>query len=138
MGQNATSKLTAEQLNCIDLLVTGLTDQVVADTIGVSRTSIWRWKQERQFEAALDARRKELWAGCQDRLRALLPRALDVLEEALEGGGKSALRAALKVVDVAGLGKAGLWKRARNEPRFIPPRVEPGIWELLGGNGDED
>jgi len=36
------------------------------------------------FQAALNSRRQELWDGMADTLRGLLPKALEVLERALE------------------------------------------------------
>jgi len=37
-------KLSVEQLNAIDLLVTGKTDQEVADLVGVSRSTVTFWR----------------------------------------------------------------------------------------------
>ena len=50
--------LTIEQLNAIDLLVTGKTDQAVADAVGVARPTVTCWRlYDPHFEAALNQRR---------------------------------------------------------------------------------
>ena len=47
-------------------------------------------------QAELNVRRQELWTGTADRLRALLPKALEVLEQELEGENR--LQAAVHVL----------------------------------------
>jgi len=93
--------LTIEQLNAIDLLVTGKTDQAVADAVGVARPTVTKWRlDDPHFEAALNRRRKEVWGASADRIRALLPKAFDVLEKAIDEGS---YQAALALIKLAGL-----------------------------------
>jgi hypothetical protein len=93
--------LTAQQELAVDLLATGKTITEAANTLGVARQTVSEWRnQDPVFEAALNARREELWSGMSDRLRVLLPKALNVLEQSLEHGE---LRAAVAVVRAAGL-----------------------------------
>ena len=53
------------------------------------------------FQAALHNRRHELWAGMTDTLRGLLPKALDVIAQELEG--ETPLPAAVHVLKACGL-----------------------------------
>jgi putative insertion element HTH domain-containing protein len=76
----------------------------VADELGVDRTALWRWRRDATFVAELNSRRAELWLVDTDRFRMLLPRALDVLEGAMEHDD---VRTALAVVKIAGLGDLG-------------------------------
>jgi len=93
--------LSIEQLNAVDLLVTGKSDREVAEVVGVSRQTVCGWRlYDPYFQAELNKRRKEVWGASVDRLRSLLPKALEVLERELEGGDNS-LRAALRVLEMA-------------------------------------
>jgi hypothetical protein len=99
-------ELTIEQLNAIDLLVTGQSDREVAEAVGVSRQTICGWRlYDPYFRAELNKRRKEIWGESVDRLRSMLPKALEVLERELDGGPNS-WRAALKVIEMAGFSTA--------------------------------
>jgi hypothetical protein len=93
--------LTIKQKNAIDLLVTGKSDQAVADAVGVSRVTVTCWRlEDTLFRAELNKRRKEIWGASVDRLRSLLPKAFDALEKAMDEGS---VRAALGLVRLAGL-----------------------------------
>src|SRR5262245_42807538 len=95
--------LTVEQQNAVDLLVTGRTDAEAADAVGVHRVTITRWRlHDAHFQAALNRRRQEVWGESLDRLRALVPQALAVLEERL-ASETDGLRAAIQIVRLAGL-----------------------------------
>ena len=65
---------TVEQLNAIDHLVHGATDQETAEAVGVHRVTVTRWRNyDVVFQAELNRRRREVWQVSTDRLRALLP-----------------------------------------------------------------
>lgn len=86
--------LTIEQFNAIDLLVLGKTDQDVADKVGVNRVTVTKWRNyDIYFQAELNKRRKEIWNSSIDRMRALLPKAMERLEQEVdsEHGWKIAL-----------------------------------------------
>lgn len=94
--------LTVEQLNAIDLLVCGEVDREVAAAVGVHRTTITNWRnRDPDFQAELNRRRRDIWSSSVDRLRGLLPVALDALEEELLRG-KDRSRTALEVLRMAG------------------------------------
>ncbi len=72
-----------------------------ADAVGVTRQTVSEWlNQHRGFRAELNRRREELWRGLTDRLRALLPKALDVIASELDG--KHGLAAAVHVLRACG------------------------------------
>ena len=76
---------TLPQLNAIDLLAAGKTDQEAADLLGLHRTTITKWRlYDPVFQAALNRRRAEVWGAAADRLRSLIPKALDALAAAVE------------------------------------------------------
>ena len=101
--------LSVAKANAIDLLVAGATDQEAADAVGVTRQTVNGWRNhDPEFIAALNARRLDVWGGSADRLRALLPTALDTLEAALTE--KRDWRAAVAVIELAGLDRHGSGK----------------------------
>jgi hypothetical protein len=108
-------RLTVKQENAIDMLVMGGTDSEVAEGIGVHRVTVTRWRlYDPQFEAELNARRKAIWGSAVDRLRALLPRAIDALEAELDDG-RHRTRAAVSVLQLAGLDRSGPKKSGLDE-----------------------
>src|SRR5262245_53469627 len=81
--------LTMPQLSAIDVLVTGKTDKETAELLNLSRTCVTKWRlYDPVFQAALNRRRAEVWGSGIDRLRSLIPKALDVLAEALNSNYK--------------------------------------------------
>jgi hypothetical protein len=77
--------LTLPQLNAIDLLAAGKTDKETAELLNLSRTCITKWRlYDPIFQAALNRLRAEVWGAGIDRLRSLIPKALDALAEELE------------------------------------------------------
>ena len=89
--------LTVAQANAVDALVAGKKDAEVAALVGVNRVTVTRWRlYHPHFIAALNEHRQALWAGNQDRLRSLIPKAMEVVAESLENGGlRHRLQAAL-------------------------------------------
>ncbi len=101
--RHLTRELSVEQRNAIDLLVTGKTDAETAAVVGVSRQTICGWRNHHPaFMAEMNARRQAIWGTAGDRLRALMPMALDTLEAALTADPPD-WRAASKVIQLAGL-----------------------------------
>ena len=96
--------LTVAQQNAIDLLVTGKSDGEVAAAVGVSHQTVCGWRNYNPwFRAELTRRRNEIWRSSGDRLRALIPRALAVLEaELVCEFAIDPMKAALAVLKLAG------------------------------------
>ena len=81
-----TGQLNVKQENAIDLLLQGQSDREVAEAVGVSRQTVTEWRNGNAvFAAELNRRRQEVWGGQEERLRGLVAKAVDVLEEQLEG-----------------------------------------------------
>jgi hypothetical protein len=77
--------LTLPQQSAVDLLASGKNDTETAELLTLNRVTITKWRlYDPVFRAALNARRAELWTAGLDRLRALLPKALDVLASLLD------------------------------------------------------
>jgi hypothetical protein len=100
-------ELNDRQRAAVDALIAGATDQEAADQSGAHRVTVTNWRNRNPvFRAALNARRAELWSTSLDRVRSILPKALNRIEEEITGG-EQGLRAALKLVEIAGMGTAG-------------------------------
>lgn len=98
--QHGRGQLTLPQLNAVDLLAAGKTDKETAELLNLHRTSITKWRiYDPTFQAALNRRRVEVWSVGVDRLRSLIPKALDVLGQELDGpAGPTRLKAAAEVL----------------------------------------
>jgi hypothetical protein len=98
---SAGSHLSVEQMNAIDILVQGRTDQETAETVGVARETVTRWRNDNpHFTAELNKQRRLIWGDSHDRLRALASKAVDTLETSLDEGDS---RVALEVLKAIGL-----------------------------------
>jgi hypothetical protein len=77
--------LTLAQQSAVDLLAAGKNDTETAEALKLNRVTVTRWRLfSPEFRAALADRRAAVWGAAADRLRALIPQALDALAEALE------------------------------------------------------
>lgn len=107
-------KLSEPQRTAIEMLSIGRSLAAVATALSIDPRTLYRWRRERDFGRALDARRGELWSSAADRLRALLSPSLDVLEQQLADSFEPArYRAANAILRIAGIRK-GLEPAARS------------------------
>lgn len=97
-------RLTPRQETAVELLLVGKSDAATAKALGIHRTTIARWRAAHPaFQAELARRRAERFRAATERLRALVPKALDVLEDELDGDDR--LPTAHAVLKMAGLDK---------------------------------
>ena len=74
--------LTVIQEKAIQLLMTGGSDQAVADELGIARQTVNNWKHnDAAFAARFNAERQALWSTHREKLRSLVAQAVDVLAE---------------------------------------------------------
>jgi len=97
-------ELGRRQELAIEALLAGANVTKAAETVGIGRASLYRWMKDPGFADALDHRRAELSKHNFERLRAMVPAALEVGTAVLESGKDSdRLRAAGMVLRGAGL-----------------------------------
>ena len=95
--------LTAEQFNAVEHLLIGQTDAETAKGVGVSRETVTRWRlYDVAFQAHLEQRRRDVWAGAVDAVRAILPQAAQTIYGELRVG-RNRGRLALDLLTRAGL-----------------------------------
>jgi hypothetical protein len=101
-GDTPSGRLTPQQCTAVDLLVSGKTLTDTAAALGVGRPAVSDWVNHSPvFIAALNSRRQELFDGIVDALRGLLPRAVEVLKQELEG--ETPLPAAIQILRSCGI-----------------------------------
>lgn len=107
MSHKTSQNLTIEQENAIDLLLTGLSDNEVAKQVGVTRETVCRWRNDNAaFIVELNKRRQAIWGSSLDKLRGLIPKAIEVLEKNIstsEVYDSVAVAAAVHVLKAVGL-----------------------------------
>jgi hypothetical protein len=115
---------TLSQMSAIDLLVSGKNDNETAELLSLSRTAVTKWRlYDPVFQAALNLRRAEVWGAGIDRLRSLIPKALDALAEEVESKeSPNRLKAALEVLRIAQL-PAGRLAQGPTDPDEIVRKV---------------
>ena len=91
--------LTPAQRRGLALMLMGHTTVSVAREVGVNRATVFRWKADSVFGAALRARQEAILDGAGDRLRALLSEAVDAVEWGLGCNDRSVrMRVALRLL----------------------------------------
>ena len=87
----ATESLTPQQLQALDLLLSGLTVTAVALNVRVSRETVHRWlRDDCGFIAAVNRGKQELHEAAQSRLQSVWWKAADNLAKAVEEGNLQA------------------------------------------------
>lgn len=110
--------LTIHQLNAIDLLVIGKTDKEVADLVAVNRVTVTKWRNyDIYFQAELNKRRKEVWNTSIDRIRNLVPKAIERLEQEIEA--ENSWKVALEIVKIAGISSNDVKHIGKEDPNQI-------------------
>jgi hypothetical protein len=98
-------QLSPEQETAIALILTGQTDQAIADAVGVTRQTVNGWRNHHpEFMAVLNQQRAVIWEGHVERLRGLATGAIDTLAAALQDDDPKEQRAAgVHVLKACGL-----------------------------------
>jgi transposase-like protein len=95
-------QLSQTQQNAIPLLLQGLSDAQVAQQLNVDRTTLFRWRQDKNFATELEKQRQVLCRQSITRLQSMLEPALDILQKQITGDDpRTALRAASILLRVA-------------------------------------
>jgi len=93
-------ELTPEQEQAAALVAEGKPVYEIAEEVDTDEATLAEWQASPYFVAAVNRHRKAAWTAAQDRLRALVPSALDALEDAV---GRCDVRAATEVLKAAGV-----------------------------------
>ena len=85
--QATSAILSLKQHYAMELLLVGKSDAEIAALIGVDSDIVRQWQtKDTEFIVAINALRAAAWSGSVARLKRLMSRALDVVEEAVNRG----------------------------------------------------
>jgi hypothetical protein len=77
-------ELSEQQQSAVELLAAGKTDKEASRALNLPGDAVAKWRMhDPVFQAALNACRAEAWRAGIDRLRSMVPQALDTLAEEL-------------------------------------------------------
>lgn len=94
------NSLSPRQQIAIDVLAAGRTQKEAADAADVTRETVNRWKRVPAFTAALNARLAEHRRANGIKAMSVTTRAIEVIEEAIDGGDVRAARDWIRLVGV--------------------------------------
>jgi|GEM_PF-3288784 len=75
--------LPEKQRAAIELLAAGQPLNRVAEALSIDQKTLYRWRCDPEFGAALSARVNQMWGEASERLRTMAIRAVDLLQEQL-------------------------------------------------------
>jgi len=128
--------LTVMQHSAVDLLAGGKNDVETADALSLHRVTVTRWRNySPEFQAALTERRKAVWGAAADKLRALIPKALDTLAAEIESG-VDRVQVALAVLKLAG--PLPLTTDEPTDPEAVVMRIVTAEREALRKQEDDE
>ena len=118
--------LTPSKVVTIDMLATGSTPEDVEKAIGndslepLTAETVRAWLRDADFVAALNVRTNEVRDAHLDRLRAMVPKALDTLEGLLESQDEAVrLRVASYVLKAAALDSVPWQRINQTKPEYV-------------------
>lgn len=79
----AKNSLNEQQKAAIEMLALGKAYGATAKALNINAGTLYRWRQDETFDAALQERRREVWGASADRLKDLVHASLEVLAEQL-------------------------------------------------------
>jgi hypothetical protein len=106
--------LPSNQTHALELIAAGARTSDVASTLGVHRTTVWKWTQEPEFQAAVELIREEAWGILSEGLRNQAAKAVFVLGEQLDSPDPRIRRDAARIV---------LGSYARLRPAEVPEQA---------------
>mgnify|MGYP000885209504 CR=1 FL=1 len=112
--------LTPEQWSAVDFLATGGSLGDVQKATTVEAATVRAWLRDADFVAALNVRTNEVRDAHLERLRAMVPKALDTLEGLLESQDEAVrLRVASYVLKAAALDSVPWQRIDQTKPEYV-------------------
>jgi hypothetical protein len=132
--------LSIEQQNAIDLLITGISDREVAEKVGVVRQTVTKWRSfHPEFIAELGRRREEVWGFSADKIRSLLPRAIEVVEQTIDDPqNPDRLKLAVEILKQSGIIGTFKIQQVTDAMRIIEQQTPNSSWKKLDEPTESD
>lgn len=134
MEKEINQEINDREERALALILQGKKDSDVADELGVSQMTIWRWKKyDIEFIKALDEKRSQLREQAEDDLLELTESAVQAIRDALKDSDtKTRLQAARMVLKMLEIGK-GKGKEGSPVLELLGEAIS-GIKDELGNN----
>jgi hypothetical protein len=117
--------LTAKKLRAIDCLVLGKNDRETAEAVGVNPKTVTRWRlYDPYFMSALRRKCAQIFNPSIQRLRSLIPKAIEVLEIKLSPRSEDCMKAIALLLQLTKSGGLLDPKRNCREPEDYIDRAE--------------
>ena len=114
------AELSPDQATAVDILATGGSLDDVQKATTVEAATVRAWLRDADFVAALNVRTNEVRDAHLDRLRAMVPKALDTLEGLLESQDEAVrLRVASYVLKAAALDSVPWQRIDQTKPEYV-------------------
>lgn len=114
------AELTPDQATAVDILATGGSLDDVQKATTVEAATVRAWLRDADFVASLNVRTNEVRDAHLDRLRAMVPKALDTLEGLLESQDEAVrLRVASYVLKAAALDSVPWQRIDQTKPEYV-------------------
>src|SRR5688572_22298546 len=130
------NELSERQWKAVDLLLRGLSDQEVANQLGVDRGTVLRWRSKSvAFGRELDRQRRRLWEQSAAEIQSMVGPALSILRKQLASGDeRTAIRAAgvlLRFATPSRLAAAGMASVSPDDPRAAAKANKQYVDDLI-------
>jgi len=121
-------KLSVEQAQAIDQLMTGKNDREVAEAIGVRRETITRWRlYHPAFQAELNRRRAEVWNNSRESMLQLIPQVIEALSDAInDHENQNRWRVAIEILKLIDLPQTLVKNPGPQDPEEIIIKMAEG------------
>lgn len=106
----------------VERIIQGVDDATIAEELGISRTTAWRWRNDTEAVALVSAARNRQFERVEGRLASLADSALSALETALNDPSVS-LTVKLKAATIV-LDRVGLNERNGTKQREVSQEAE--------------
>ena len=116
------TKLNKNQLLAIPMVANGMSGKAVAKELKVTEETISRWKKIPEFQASVNAILKDAMDSARERLRGLISKALDTLEDAINGdeiSQKDKANIAFKILALCNAGTLASEKIGSDDPNRV-------------------
>jgi len=134
-NKKSPAELSARQLNAVEMLAMGQKITDVATSLQIHRHQIWEWQKNPYFIAAVNHERAELWGSAKQRLRGLLNKSVNALEQAVDEGD---VKASIEVIKILGLyGQVGMAREPQTSDEVMIQEAKSYVKELLAEPSDD-
>ena len=121
-----------KRAKALELMLEGRSDAEIAKELGVERNSIWRWRTDPKFAVVLAEAQRERIRLLDDRMMALVPRAIETIVSLMDDTAQSGM---LRLRCAEALLERASWSTGTRERRIqeqLAAELESMVTTLRG------